>query len=99
MMGSLTVASSDGKIMSDIGTGFSDEQRKYFWNEWYLSGIDLNDHNIIVTVKANDIVTRKNSETSSLFLPVFVEERLDKSEADSYERCVEQLEAAKLGDV
>lgn len=97
MMGSLTVASSDRVIVSDLGTGFSDEQRKAWW-EMY-SPETIKDYDIYVTVKANDIISKRDSKIVSLFLPVFMEERLDKVEADSYARCVYQLEAAKNGGV
>lgn len=96
MMGSLTLSSSDGKIVTDCGTGFSDDLRKDWWEK--LMQLRMRTHNdIIVTVKANDIITKRGSDIASLFLPVFLEERLDKTEADSYARCVEQLEAAKNG--
>ena len=95
MMGSLTVASSDGKIVSDIGTGFSDEARKAWW-EMYTPD-NIKSYEIVITVNANDIIFRRGSKIASLFLPVFQMERLDKSEADNYKRCMEQLEAAKNG--
>ena len=91
MMGSLTLASSDGKIVTDCGTGFSDCSRVDWWNNAALN------IGTIVTVKSNDIITKRGSNVSSLFLPVFVEVRHDKTEADSYARCVEQLDAAKNG--
>ena len=95
MMGSLTVASSDGKIVSDVGTGFSDEARKAWW-EMYTPD-SIKSYEIVITVKANDIIISKGKETVSLFLPVYTEERFDKNGADSYERCVEQLESVKKG--
>ena len=95
MMGSLTVASSDGKVVSDVGTGFSDEARKAWW-EMYTPD-SIKSYEIVITVKANDIIISKGKETVSLFLPVYIEERFDKNEADSYERCVEQLESVKKG--
>lgn len=95
MMGSLTLASSDGKIVTDCGTGFSDVVRKMWWEQY--SPEDIESYDIIVAVKGNDIITKRGSDITSLFLPVFLEVRHDKTEADSYERCVEQLEAAKSG--
>lgn len=95
MMGSLTLASSDGKIVTDCGTGFSDAVRKMWWEQYSPENIESYD--IVVTVKANDIITKRDSESVSLFLPVFLEERLDKSEADTYYQCTKQLEAAKNG--
>ncbi len=97
MMGSLTVASRDRLLVSDVGTGFSDDQRKAWW-EMY-SPETIQDYSIYVTVKANDIISKRDNKIASLFLPVFVEERLDKTEADSYARCVYQLHCAKNGGV
>ena len=87
MMGSVSVESSDGKLKVDVGSGWNDEQRK--------NGIEVGS---IITVEANDIITNRSNDTFSLFLPIFVEERLDKTEADSYDDCVAQLEAAKRGE-
>lgn len=89
MTGALQLISSDGKIVTDVGTGFSDDLRKVFW---------MHKHDMIgkiITVKANDIISKRGSDTFSLFLPVFVEERLDKTEANSYDECVAILNAAK----
>lgn len=95
MMGSLTLASSDGKIVTDCGTGFSDAIRKMWWEQY--SPEDIESYDIIVAVKGNDVITKRGSDVASLFLPVFVEVRHDKTEADTYYRCMEQLEAAKNG--
>lgn len=84
MMGSLSIESSDGKIKCEVGTGFSDDARKAKW-----------EIGTIVTVKANDIISSKSNSTYSLFLPVYVDLRLDKTVADSYARCLEQLNAAR----
>ena len=40
----------------------------------------------IITVKANDLIDKRESDVYSLFLPIYVETRLDKSEADAIER-------------
>lgn len=91
MAGSLTLSSSDGLIVTDCGTGLSDADREDWWGNrnLYIGKI--------VSVKANDIITKRDSDVSSLFLPVYLDVRFDKTEADSYARCVEQLEAAKNG--
>jgi DNA ligase-1 len=80
--GSLTCRTSDGKLVTNV-SGFKDEMRQRIFEEkwWEL--------NKIVTVKANDIMYATNKE-HALFLPRFVEERLDKKEADSFEK-VEQI--------
>lgn len=91
MMGSITLKSSDGIIVTDCGSGFSDQDRKEWW--WGRA----NRIGSIVTVKANDIISKRDSKIASLFLPIFLEHRLDKKEADSYARCVYQLHCAKNG--
>lgn len=94
-MGSLTLSSSDGKIVTDCGSGFTDEARKAWWDMYTPE--DIESHDNIVTIKSNDIISKKGSSVHSMFLPIFLELRHDKKEADSYDRCVEQLEAAKGG--
>lgn len=92
MMGSITLKSSDGVIVTDCGSGFTDKDREEWW--WGRE----NHIGSIVTVKANDIITKRDNEVRSLFLPIFLEHRLDKTEADTYYRCMEQLEVAKNGE-
>lgn len=89
MLGGFNIESSDGLISNNVGSGFSDAQRKEFWNE------DV--EGWIVTLDANDVISREGSTTESLFLPIFIERRLDKTEADSRERVLEQLQSAKEG--
>lgn len=96
MMGSLTLGSKDGIIKTDCGTGFTDDARKAWWEQYSPENIESYD--IVVAVKANDIITKRDSESVSLFLPVFLEERLDKTEADTYYQCMKQLEVAKNGE-
>jgi ATP-dependent DNA ligase len=89
MMGALQLSSSCGKLVTDVGTGFSDILRQYFWmNRDALIGQ-------IVTVKANDIISKRDRDTKSLFLPVWIEERQDKTVADSWEQCEAILASAK----
>lgn len=91
MMGSITLKSSDGIIVTDCGSGFSDTDRIDWW-------LNSEEHiGSIVTIKGNDIISKRDSEVKSIFLPIFVEHRLDKTEADSYHRCMQQLEADKNG--
>lgn len=89
MMGALQLTSSCGKLITDVGTGFTDDMRKVFWTHKH----DMVGK--IVSVKANDIISKRGSDTKSLFLPVFLEERLDKTRADSLEQCEKILAAAK----
>lgn len=89
MMGALQLKSSCDKLVTDVGTGFCDSARKQFWQ----SKDDL--IGMIVAVKANDIISKRGSDTKSLFLPVFLECRVDKKIADSLEDCEKILSAAK----
>jgi hypothetical protein len=74
-LGALVLESSCGGIRVNVGTGFSDADRN--------SITHANSVGRIVAVKYNARITDKTSSTASLFLPVFVEFRSDKSEADS----------------
>ena len=89
--GSLMMQSSDGLLEVGV-TGLKDDMRKNLW--------DMKDQLIageaIVSVRFNDIMKpKKEGELHSLFLPRFIELRLDKKEPDSLERVIEQFEAAK----
>ena len=77
-LGALICTSADGKVKVNVGTGFSDSQRAEYWAS---KPIDK-----IVTVKYNELITSKDSELHSLFLPRFVEIREDKNEADCFEK-------------
>ncbi len=74
-LGALVLESACGGLRVNVGTGFSDADR--------ASITAGNSIGRIVAVKYNARITDKNSGTESLFLPVFVEFRSDKSEADS----------------
>lgn len=86
--GSLTVTSACGTLLSNVGTGFTEEMLDYIWkNKDDVIGS-------VITVEVNDIVSDKRTLVPSLFLPVFVEIRTDKNEADTYERILEIKESA-----
>lgn len=89
MLGAMCLKSSCGKLVVDCGTGFTDEQRKQLWNDREAL------HGSVVTVTANDVLTKEGSNTLSLFLPVFVEVRKDKTQADDVERVHSMFNAAK----
>lgn len=76
MLGALTCKTADGKLIVNIGSGFSDEQR-----EEYKEGMKGK----IIEVLYNAVITKKGSGTSSLFLPRFLRIREDKNEANSLE--------------
>ena len=73
-MGNLVVATSDRKLVCGVGTGFSDTERD---EEWVVGSI--------VTVRYNEIIKDKKSDTYSLFLPRFIERRFDKKVANKFE--------------
>lgn len=76
MLGALQCSNKDGSIKVDVGTGFTDEQRINIW------GRQDELLNTVITVKNNGVITRKDKDVKSLFLPVFVELRPDKEESD-----------------
>jgi hypothetical protein len=61
------------KVLVSVGSGFSDEQRK----ESFTIGQ-------IFTVRYNEAISSKSKDTCSLFLPRFIEIRLDKDEPDTF---------------
>jgi hypothetical protein len=73
MIGALEVQSADGKVKCSVGTGLSDEERRSDPSEFIGK---------VLAVKYNALITDKKTKDKSLFLPVFVEVREDKSEAD-----------------
>lgn len=73
-LGALVLESGCGGIRVNVGTGFSDADR--------IGITRANSVGRIVAVKYNARITDKTSSTASLFLPVFVEFRADKNEAD-----------------
>jgi ATP-dependent DNA ligase len=74
-LGALVLESSDGVIKVNVGSGFTDEQRDKYTRE--------NTFGKIVAVKYNARIQDKKSNVESLFLPVFLELREDKTVADS----------------
>ncbi len=74
LLGALLCESSDGVVQVAVGSGFNDEHRKELIKEKLIGRI--------IAVKYNAKITNKQGETS-LFLPIFLELREDKTEADS----------------
>ena len=84
MLGSLVVESSDGKIKFNVGSGFTDELREN--PSQFLDKV--------IEVRYNDIVQNKDEpDFYALYLPRFIRIREDKTEADSYDKIVESLNA------
>ena len=79
--GSLVCQSSDGLVEVAV-SGFTDADRERIAGE-----LDQWIGKRIITVRANNLMpVPQNGGKRSLFLPRFVEERLDKTEADSLEK-------------
>lgn len=82
--GSLKCRSCDDLLRVDV-SGMTDEMRldAHLNRESWKGSI--------ITVRANDVIDREGTDIRSLFLPRFIERRLDKSTADS----LAQIEAIK----
>lgn len=91
-LGGLELETEDGLIQFNVGSGFSDDQRLALWHiRDTLPGK-------IVAAEGNDIVTdKKRAGIEAVFLPIFIEVRQDKFEADSSTRVWEQFLAARMG--
>lgn len=88
--GSLLCHSACGQLVVAVGTGIDDKLRKEIHD-------NLDDWiGAIITAKANGIMYSSDADKKphSLFLPVFVERRLDKDEADDLSRIEAQFENA-----
>lgn len=89
--GSIRCVSADGKLSVNVPvSGFDDKLKAEVSNnrEDYLDKI--------LTVRANSIMPpTSNNNQYSLFLPVFIEFRLDKSEADDLKKIQDQYESSK----
>lgn len=77
MLGAIEGATEDGLLDTFVGTGFSDYQRK---NLWAIRDKLLGK---IIAVKYNQIIENKDGGTKSLFLPVVIEIRWDKTVANT----------------
>jgi len=74
LLGALVCESEDGVIKVKVGSGFNDEDRKKIKKQDVVGKV--------VAVKYNARI-RSKSQDESLFLPIFVEIREDKNQADS----------------
>jgi len=76
-IGSLICQSSCGRLKVNVGTGLTDMDREKSPDEYIGK---------IIAIKYNEIITNETDKgVKSLFLPVFIEVRLDKVVADSLE--------------
>jgi len=74
LLGAIVCESADGVIKVNVGSGFTDAQRKSYWAENIVDKI--------VAIKYNSRIKNKLGD-ESLFLPVFIELRDDKDVADT----------------
>lgn len=78
-LGALLLRTRCGKLMTKVGSGFTDKQRTEMWeNRDCLIGD-------IVEINYNAITLARNSDLWSCFLPIFVEVRTDKDIPNSLE--------------
>lgn len=87
MAGGFNMSSSDNLIKFNVGTGFSDAQRKEYFDNPPIGKI--------AAIEGNDILTSEGKDTESVFLPVLLEVREDKMVADSREEVWAEFNAAR----
>jgi ATP-dependent DNA ligase len=75
LVGSLDCISACGNLKVSVGSGLTDEMRSGDFKEYIGK---------IITVKYNEKITKKDSDEVSLFLPRFLEIRIDKDTADTF---------------
>lgn len=80
-IGGFTCTTSDGKIVVNVGSGFTDKMLAEIMQNGPDSYIGT-----IVEVRFNAIITKQDSDIKSLFLPRFKRPRPDKNTADSLEQ-------------
>lgn len=81
MLGGMTVQTSDGNVVGDLGTKLSERQRKELFDMAQHGGL----LGTIITIMFHDISSSKSKTTKSFYLPRFIEIRYDKDTADTLE--------------
>lgn len=74
VLGALVCESRCGKLQVNVGSGFTDEERKLMPDHWLGK---------IITVEYDSVIDDKKKKTKSLYQPRFIEIRTDKNKADS----------------
>ena len=77
LVGALECTSACGNLKVSVGSGLTDEMRSVDFKEYIGK---------IITVKYNEKITKKDSDEVSLFLPRFLDIRIDKDTADTLDR-------------
>ena len=75
MLGSLICTDESGKLEVGVGSGFDDNERKTITRDSIIGKI--------IEVKYNEVIDKKDGGKLSLFLPIFVDIRDDKTTGDS----------------
>lgn len=85
MLGGVSLESSEGLIKTNCGSGFSDSERKMFWdNPNLILGK-------ILEVEYDSVTEDKKTKQKSLFLPIYKGVRDDKLDADNYEEILAKV--------
>lgn len=86
-LGAFSLASADGKIVTNCGSGLTDELAIEYWNnQESLLGR-------VVSIKFESIISKDGEELLSMNLPIFVELREDKDIADDLNQIIEIWES------
>jgi len=80
-IGALVLESSDGVIKVKTGSGLTEADRQKS-PDYYIGKI--------IEVEYNEITDDKKTKQKSLFLPIYVDVRFDKTEADDYKTILER---------
>lgn len=92
--GSITCQSSDGELIVNV-SGFKDKPQKGILTRQQIFDIKDELINTVMCVRSNGVMKpTKSNPKYSLFLPRYVEFRLDKKSADSLVQIIEQFENA-----
>ena len=90
LFGAMICESADGKLKVQVGSGFTDSNLKCVnANRGAYIGR-------VAKVRYNGIITAKDSDTYSLFLPRFIDFREDKTEADTLQKIMAEGNKGQL---
>lgn len=91
LLGGLTVKSSDGNILTNVGSGFSKKDREK-GVDWWRQHIGK-----IVTIEFESVISEKTGrKTYKLYTPSFIETRFnEKTEADTLQYCLDKCNPHK----
>jgi DNA ligase-1 len=76
MLGAFECSDDNNTLQVNVGSGFSDEERRQFYDKKYIGSY--------IDVLYNQIIFDKKTGIKSLFLPRYLKLRLDKHCSDSF---------------